>query len=169
MTRLSAFDSPLLLGFDRLEHVLDRLSKSANEGYPPYNIVQLGEDRLRIMLAVAGFAVNDLSVTVEQNQLMIRGQQEDDPSTVYLHRGIATRQFQRVFLLAQEIEVTGAELDNGLLLIDLARPVPEERTRTIAIKAPSPGRKAKTPVSMKRESDSQPETGTSAVGGGTRR
>lgn len=141
MTRLSVFNSPLLLGFDHVERVLDRVAKTSAEGYPPYNIEQVGEDRLRITLAVAGFAMEDLSVSVEDNQLIIRGRQsEDDRDRVYLHRGIASRQFQRAFVLAEGIEVQGATLDNGLLHIDLVRPLPESRARTIQINAPKAGR-----------------------------
>lgn len=143
MTRMSPFNSPLLLGFDRLEQVLDRVSRTANDGYPPYNVVRLGEDRLRISVAVAGFREADLSVTVEQNQLHIRGRQEDQPGVVYLHRGIATRQFQRTFLLAEGIEVAGATLDNGLLNVDLTRPIAADAVKTIDIK--TRGSKTKLP------------------------
>ncbi|MBI1206257.1 MAG: Hsp20 family protein [Azospirillum sp.] len=132
-TRLSLFNSPLLLGFDQFERTLDRISKSAAEGYPPYNIEQIGEDGLRITLAVAGFLSEDLAVQIEDNQLVIRGRQNDDKSRVYLHRGIAARQFQRSFVLAEGIEVVGATLDNGLLDIDLKRPLPESKVRTIKI------------------------------------
>jgi len=141
MTRVSVFNSPLLLGFDHFERVLDRVAKSSAEGYPPYNIEQIGEDKLRITLAVAGFASADLAVATEDNQLVIRGRQgEDDPSRVYLYRGIAARQFQRAFVLAEGIEVTGARLDHGLLHIDLRRPLPENRVRNIPIEThPSQG------------------------------
>jgi HSP20 family molecular chaperone IbpA len=134
MTRVSLFNSPLLLGFDQFERTLDRISKASAEGYPPYNIERTGEDGLRITLAVAGFAMDDLAVQIEEDQLVIRGKQTDDPNRVYLHRSIAARQFQRSFVLAQGIEVTGAELDNGLLHIDLKRPLPEVRVQTIKIK-----------------------------------
>jgi len=134
MTRLSLFSSPLLLGFDHFEQTLDRISKVSAEGYPPYNIERIAENGLRITLAVAGFRMEDLTVQVEDNQLTIRGKQEDDSSRVYLHRGIAARQFQRSFVLAQGIEVVGAELDNGLLHVDLKRPLPEARVQTIRIK-----------------------------------
>jgi HSP20 family molecular chaperone IbpA len=135
MTRLSVFNSPLLLGFDHFERALDRISKSSAEGYPPYNIEQVGDNGLRITLAVAGFAMEDLAVGLEDNQLIVRGRQkEDEPGRVYLHRGIAARQFQRSFVLAEGIEVTGATLDNGLLHIELARPMPESRIRTIPIR-----------------------------------
>lgn len=133
MTRLSLLNSPLLLGFDHVERVLDRASKSSTDGYPPYNIEQVGEDRLRISLAVAGFATDELSVQVEDNQLVVRGKQREDPARVFLHRGIAARQFQRSFVLADGIEVTGAHLDNGLLHVDLRRPPVESRVRTIRI------------------------------------
>jgi HSP20 family molecular chaperone IbpA len=134
MARLSLFNSPLLLGFDHFERALDRVSKISSDGYPPYNIEQVNEDALRITLAVAGFAMSDLSLTIEDNQLVVRGKQSDDESRVYLHRGIAARQFQRSFVLAEGIEVRGAWLDNGLLHIDLTRPQPETRVRTIEIK-----------------------------------
>eukprot|EP00906_Rhabdomonas_costata_P014330 RCo020618 len=132
-TRLSLFNSPLLLGFDQFERTLDRIAKNAGEGYPPYNIEQIGDDGLRITLAVAGFTNDDLSVQIEDNQLVIRGRQHDDKSRIYLHRGIAARQFQRSFVLAEGIEVVGAGLDNGLLNIDLKRTLPEPKVRTIKI------------------------------------
>jgi HSP20 family molecular chaperone IbpA len=136
MTRVSLFNSPLLLGFDHFERVLDRVSKTSGEGYPPYNIEQLGESGLRITLAVAGFAMDDLQVAIEDNQLVIRGRQaEDDQSRVFLHRGIAARQFQRAFVLAEGIEVKSAILDNGLLHIDLQRPLPETRVKTVRIES----------------------------------
>jgi len=120
-TRLSLFDSPLFLGFDHIEKSFERMRKSGGEGYPPYNIEQTGENCLRITLAVAGFSMDDLDVEVEHNQLPIRGKQVDDTERVYIHRGIAARQFQRSFVLADGIEVAGAEIDNGLLHIDLKR------------------------------------------------
>lgn len=135
MARLTAFDSPLLLGFDHFERILDRAAKAGNEGYPPYNIEQIGDRGLRISLAVAGFSMAELTVTVEDNQLTIRGKQGDDEAgRIFLHRGIAARQFVRSFVLAEGIEVTGAALESGLLHIDLERPVPEIRQRTIRIK-----------------------------------
>jgi HSP20 family molecular chaperone IbpA len=134
MSRVSMFNSPLLLGFDQLERTLDRLAKSA-EGYPPYNIERIGENGLRIVLAVAGFTSDDLVIELVENQLAVRGKQTDDTDRVFLHRGIAARQFQRAFMLADGIEVTGARLDNGLLSIDLVRPVAEPRIRTIRIDA----------------------------------
>ncbi|MGH6660619.1 MAG: Hsp20 family protein [Rhodospirillales bacterium] len=138
MTRMSIFNSPLLLGFDHFERMLDRASKASAEGYPPYNIEQVGDNRLRITLAVAGFSMDDLAVSVEDNQLVIRGRQEaeeEDGTRVYLHRGIAARQFQRSFVLAEGIEVKGASLDNGLLTIELERIVPEPQVRTIEIES----------------------------------
>lgn len=136
MTRMSLFNSPLLLGFDHVERVLDRVAKSANDGYPPYNIEQTSENALRITLAVAGFEEDDLTVTVEENQLVIRGRrQEDDADRIFLHRGIATRQFQRAFVLAEGIEVDDARLDNGLLHIDLSRPAAETLVKTIKIRS----------------------------------
>ncbi len=141
MTRVSLFNSPLLLGFDHFERVLDRISKTSAEGYPPYNIEQIGENGLRITLAVAGFSMDDLQVSIEDNQLIIRGRQaEDDQNRVFLHRGIAARQFQRAFVLAEGIEVVSAALDNGLLHIDLQRPLPENRARTIKIEKALPER-----------------------------
>jgi HSP20 family molecular chaperone IbpA len=134
MSRLSLFNSPLLLGFDHFERALDRVNKISTDGYPPYNIEQLGENALRITLAVAGFAMSDLTITVEDNQLVVRGKQVDEPQRVYLHRGIAARQFQRSFVLAEGIEVRGAWLDNGLLNIDLVRPEIETRVRTVEIR-----------------------------------
>lgn len=137
MTRLSVFNSPLLLGFDHFERALDRISKTSAEGYPPYNIEQTGEDGLRITLAVAGFSMDALQVSIENNQLIIRGRQgEDDSERVFLHRGIASRQFQRSFVLAEGIEVKCATLDNGLLHIDLMRPQPDVRVRSIRIQGP---------------------------------
>jgi len=134
MSRLSLFNSPLLLGFDQFERTLDRISKAGSEGYPPYNIEQVSDDDLRITLAVAGFALDDLEIQTEDNQLTIRGKQTEDESRVYLHRGIAARQFQRSFVLAEGIEVMGASLDNGLLSIDLRRPKVEPQVRTVPIK-----------------------------------
>jgi HSP20 family molecular chaperone IbpA len=145
MTRVSLFNNPLLLGFDQFERTLDRIAKSSAEGYPPYNIEQTGENGLRITLAVAGFGLDDLTIQVEDNQLVIRGKQADDGTRVYLHRGIAARQFIRNFVLAEGIEVTGASLDNGLLHIDLMRPPVEARVRKVEIKGVGPkGSKAKT-------------------------
>jgi HSP20 family molecular chaperone IbpA len=134
MTRLSLFNSPFLLGFDQLERALDRVSKASADGYPPYNIEQVDENAIRITLALAGFAREELSVTVEDTQLMVRGRQSDDADRVYLHRGIAARQFQRSFVLADGIEIVSAEVDNGMLHIDLVRPQVESRERTIEIR-----------------------------------
>ena len=134
-TRLSLFDSPLFLGFDHIEKSFERMRKSGGEGYPPYNIEQTGEDGLRITLAVAGFSMDDLDVEIEHNQLTIRGKQIDEEERVYIHRGIAARQFQRSFVLADGIEVAGAEIDNGLLHIDLKRVIPESKAQKIAINA----------------------------------
>ena len=147
MNRLSAFNSPLLLGFDHFEQLLDRVAKSANDGYPPYNIERIATDGLRITLAVAGFAREDLDISTEDNQLIVRGRQgEDDEKRVYLHRGIAARQFQRSFVLAEGIEIAGASLDNGLLHIDLVRPRPEVVSRTIDITAGPPAANGKLSV-----------------------
>ena len=139
MTRLSVFSSPLLLGFDELERMLDRASKAAGDGYPPYNIERLpraeGEaERLRITLAVAGFSRDEIDVTVEENQLVIRGRQKEEDGKAYLHRGIAARQFQRAFVLADGMQVDAALLEHGLLHIDLARPEPAKRVLTIPIR-----------------------------------
>lgn len=134
MNRNTAFGSPFLLGFEHLEQLLERTAKSAGDAYPPYNIEDAGGDRLRIVLAVAGFSREDLNITVEDNQLVVRGKQNESGDRTFLHRGIAARQFQRVFVLAEGMEVTGAELQNGLLAIDLARPRPDKAVRTIEIK-----------------------------------
>jgi HSP20 family molecular chaperone IbpA len=128
------FNSPLLLGFDQLERTLDRLAKNA-EGYPPYNIERIGENGLRITLAVAGFTNEGLTIELVENQLTVRGKQGDDSDRIYLHRGIAARQFQKAFMLADGMEVLGARLDNGLLSIDLVRRIVEPRIRTIRIDA----------------------------------
>jgi len=137
MSRVTPFSSPLLLGFDAIEKTLERVAKNG-DGYPPYNIERLagvngGNDRLRITLAVAGFAEADLEVTLEDSELVVRGRQHDDSEREFLHRGIAARQFQRVFVLADGMKVTGAELKNGLLAIDLDRPEPERLVRKINI------------------------------------
>ncbi len=133
MSRLTLFNSPLLLGFDHFERVLDRVSKASTDGYPPYNVEQTGANALRITLAVAGFSKDELSISVEDNELAIAGKQVEEADRVYIHRGIAARQFQRRFVLAQGIEVQGAALEDGLLHIDLLRPEIETRTRTIDI------------------------------------
>lgn len=133
------FASPLFLGFDHLEQMLERASKTSSDGYPPYNIEQVSQTGLRITLAVAGFTMDDLQITQEDNQLVIRGRQTDETGErVFLHRGIAARQFQRAFVMAEGIEVRGAWLDNGLLHIDLARPQPEARVKQIRIGRPEP-------------------------------
>jgi HSP20 family molecular chaperone IbpA len=137
MSRVPSLSSPFLIGFDQIERALDRVAKGA-DGYPPYNIERLAADqnkpeRLRITLAVAGFTLDQLEVTVEENELIIRGRQQEDKARQYLHRGIAARQFQRVFVLADGMEVQGADLKNGLLSIDLARPEPARTARTIQI------------------------------------
>lgn len=138
MSRMSIFSSPLLLGFDDIERLVDRVSKSS-DGYPPYNIERIGADNgkgefLRITLAVAGFRREDLEITVEDRQLTIRGRQEDDAKErTFLHRGIAARQFQRTFVLADGFEIAAATLDNGLLSIDVARPESKPLVRRIEI------------------------------------
>jgi HSP20 family molecular chaperone IbpA len=144
--RLSLFDSPFLLGFDQFEQTLERVARGGSEGYPPYNIEQAGETEMRITVAVAGFSMEDLSVQMENNQLVIRGrkQGEGDERRVFLHRGIATRQFQRAFILSEDIEVLGAMLDNGLLNIDLKRILPETMVQTIKIKSGAEGKKNQT-------------------------
>ena len=127
------FNSPFLLGFDHIERLLERTAKA--DAYPPYNIEHDEPDRLRITLAVAGFKADDLSITVEDNQLVIRGKVADREDKAFLHRGIASRQFQRTFVLAESIEVLGAELRNGLLTILLERPRQESVVRTIPIRS----------------------------------
>src|SRR5215469_1873737 len=165
MARLSLFNSPLLLGFDHFERALDRVSKVSSDGYPPYNIEQVDENSLRITLAVAGFAMSDLKLTIEDNQLVVRGRQTDDDSRVYLHRGIAARQFQRSFVLAEGIEVRGAWLDNGLLHIDLMRPAVENRVRTVEIRSGAAARAA--PEGAAGASRGTPcSTGANLPGGG---
>jgi HSP20 family molecular chaperone IbpA len=138
MTRVPTFNSPYLLGFDEIERALDRVAKASGDGYPPYNIERLprtdnAPDRLRITLAVAGFTRDQLEILLEEGQLLIRGRQVDDKTRQYLHRGIAARQFQRTFLLADGMEVLGADLSNGLLSVDLVRPEPERIIRRIDI------------------------------------
>lgn len=149
------FTSPLFLGFDHLEQMLERASKSSADGYPPYNIEQVSPTGLRITLAVAGFTMDDLQITQEDNQLVIRGRQQDDSQgRVFLHRGIAARQFQRAFVLAEGIDVKGAWLDSGLLHIDLARPQPEQRVRSIPIGRPVNGAPTRAAVNGVRTLDS---------------
>lgn len=137
MSRMTPFSSPLLLGFDAMEKTLERLAKSG-DSYPPYNIERVRatdgqSERLRITLAVAGFQDEDLEVTTEENQLIVRGRQADETEREFLHRGIAARQFQRVFVLADGMLVKSADLKNGLLSIDLERPEPERLVRKINI------------------------------------
>ena len=154
MTRVLQFNSPFLLGFDELERLLDRAAK-ASDGYPPYNVEQVPAENgeaLRITLAVAGFSREELSVTVENNQLVIRGRQEEDGARTYLHRGIAARQFQRAFVLADGMEAQSARLENGLLTIDLLKPEPELKVRRIEISEPA-GQSGETQASRRIERD----------------
>lgn len=145
MTRVSLLNSPLLLGFDEFERTLERIAKAPTEGYPPYNIERTGDEALRITLAVAGFEIDDLDIQLEDNQLTVRGRQRPDSAErVFLHRGIATRQFQRSFVLADGVEVTGAELDNGLLHVDLYLPRPQRDVRTIEIRKAGKGNSGRT-------------------------
>src|ERR1700712_3427986 len=137
MSRVPSLSSPFLLGFDEIERALDRVTKGA-DGYPPYNIERIlrengKPERLRITLAVAGFTRDQLDVTVEESQLVIRGRQQDDKARLFLHRGIAARQFQRTFVLADGMEVLSADMKNGLLSVDLARPEPARVVKTISI------------------------------------
>ena len=134
MARSSYFDSPFLLGFEPLERLLERTAKSAGDSYPPYNIEETENGGLAITLAVAGFAKDEIAVTVEDRQLMIRGRQNEAGGKTFLHRGIAARQFSRAFVLADGIEVTSAALENGLLRIFLARPDIQPNVRVIEIK-----------------------------------
>jgi HSP20 family molecular chaperone IbpA len=134
MTKLTFASHPYMLGFEQLDRLVERTAKTGSDGYPPFNIEQRSESAYRVTLAVAGFAEDDLSITVENNQLVVRGRQaEDEAELVFLHRGIAARQFQRSFVLADGVEVSGATLANGLLHIDLARAEPEAVVRTIRI------------------------------------
>lgn len=134
MTKLTFGSHPFLLGFEQLDRLVERTAKTASEGYPPFNIEQGSDNAYRITLAVAGFRESDLSITVEDRQLVIRGrQQDDDGERVFLHRGIAARAFQRSFVLAEGVEVAGANLENGLLHVDLVRSVPEPIVQTIKI------------------------------------
>lgn len=142
MTRMSMLSSPMLLGFEEIERLIDRAGKGAGDGYPPYNIERIARDNgrpelLRITLAVAGFTRDQLDITLEDNQLTIHGRQNDDKQREFLYRGIAARQFQRTFVLADGIEVRSADLDNGLLSIDLVRLEPERTIRKIEIGARS--------------------------------
>ena len=160
MSRMSVFNSPLLLGFEHFERILDRASKASAEGYPPYNIEQISENALRITLAVAGFSMDDLTVSLEDNQLVVRGHLENrtpmdagGEEAIFLHRGIASRQFQRSFVLAEGIEVKGANLDNGLLFINLERLQPEPEVRTIKIENGASGDNGNRPKTI----DVQPD------------
>ena len=135
MSRMSLFNSPLLLGFEHFERTIDQANRTASDGYPPYNIEKTGDDALRITLAVAGFSQGDLSIVVEDRQLGIRGRQAKDDNRNYIHRGIAARQFQRAFVLADGIEVDGAEMSNGLLHVDVVRPQAASIARKIEIKS----------------------------------
>ncbi|SFS21908.1 Hsp20 family protein [Yoonia litorea] len=135
MTKLALGTHPFLLGFEQLERLVERTAKSGNDGYPPYNIEQTSENSYRITLAVAGFAEKDLAITVEDSSLVIRGRQSDDSEgRVFLHRGIAARQFQRSFVLADGVDVGEAVMENGLLHVDLTRAIPERIIQTIKIK-----------------------------------
>jgi HSP20 family molecular chaperone IbpA len=134
MSRNVYFNSPFLLGFEHLDRLLERTAKAAGDGYPPYNIEQSNDDSLRITLAVAGFSSDELNVTVEDRQLVIRGKQNEAGDRTFLHRGIAARQFQRCFVLAEGIDVTGAELRNGLLTVELTRPKAESTVKTVEIR-----------------------------------
>ena len=134
MTRLSLFNSPFLLGFDEFERTVDRISKLSSDSYPPYNIEQISAQILRISIAVAGFTKEDLEISLEGNQLLIHGSRsEPNNDRIFIHRGIATRQFQRNFILADGIKVEGASMENGLLFIDLTQPVPQEESKKIEI------------------------------------
>lgn len=138
MTRMTLMSSPLLLGFEEIERLIERVGKNGSDGYPPYNIERIcrtddGPDILRITLAIAGFKRDQLDVLVEDNQLIVRGKQEDDRDREFLHRGIAARQFQRTFVLADGIEVRSADLENGLLTVDLVRHEPDRMVRRIEI------------------------------------
>lgn len=151
-TGLSIFDHPFFLGFDQIEREFDRLKKNT-EGYPPYNVEQMEDGGLRITLAVAGFTMDDLDIELEHNRLTIRGKQEEDKDRMFLHRGIAARQFQRSFMLADGIEVKGAMLDDGLLHIDMQRVIPESNARKIDIvnARPKPNGKKQKAIDVKVE------------------
>ena len=135
MSRMSVFNSPFLLGFEQFERTIDRISKLSTESYPPYNIEQISSNLLRITIAVAGFEKKDLEINLEGNQLQIKGfKKEENNERIFLHRGIATRQFQRNFVLAEGIEVEGASMENGLLSVDLSQPINTEESKKIEIK-----------------------------------
>jgi HSP20 family molecular chaperone IbpA len=138
MSRVPSLNSPFLLGFDEIERALERVTRAAGDGYPPYNIermapTEVSPERLRITLAVAGFTQDGLEILIEEGQLVIRGRQGNEPERHFLHRGIAARQFQRAFLLAEGMQVEGASLENGLLAIDLIRPEPERVLKRVSI------------------------------------
>ncbi len=141
MSRISGFSSPFLLGFEEIERVLDQVTRTTNDGYPPYNIERIRKNKcpdnspdiIRITLAVAGFSDNELDITLEENQLLIKGCQVDDGKREYLHRGIAARQFQRSFVLAEGLEIKNAELESGLLSINLVQPIVEKHVKKIEI------------------------------------
>lgn len=138
MSRVPSLNSPFLLGFGEIERAVERTARTAGDGYPPYNIERMAPtetspERLRITLAVAGFTQDELEILIEEGQLVIRGRQSEGPERHFLHRGIAARQFQRVFLLAEGMQVDGASLENGLLAIDLIRPEPERVAKRIEI------------------------------------
>ena len=135
MSRMSVFNSPFLLGFEQFERTIDRISKLSSVSYPPYNIEQLSSNLLRITIAVAGFEKKNLEINLEGNQLQIKGYRpEDDTDKIFIHRGIATRQFQRNFILAEGIEVDEASMENGLLFVDLSQPINNEESKKIEIK-----------------------------------
>ena len=135
MSRMSVFNSPFLLGFEQFERTIDRISKLSTETYPPYNIEQISSSLLRITIAVAGFEKEDLEINLEGNQLQIKGyKKEENDDRIFLHRGIATRQFQRNFVLAEGIEVEGASMENGLLSVDLSQPINSEESKKIEIR-----------------------------------
>ena len=143
MNRMSIFNSPFLLGFDQFERTIDRISKLSSESYPPYNIEQISQNSLRITVAVAGFKKNELDVSLEGNQLQIRGNKKDDErEKIFIHRGIATRQFHRNFVLADGIEVNEASMDDGLLFVDLTQPINNDQSVKIEIKDTKKKKKA---------------------------
>ena len=130
MSRMSVFNSPFLLGFEQFERTIDRISKLSTDSYPPYNIEQISTNLLRITIAVAGFDKKDLEINLEGNQLQIKGcKDDDDNERIFVHRGIATRQFQRNFILADGIEVEGASMENGLLSVDLSQPITNDESK----------------------------------------
>jgi HSP20 family molecular chaperone IbpA len=150
MSRNGVYTSPYLIGFEQVERMLDRVAKSAGDGYPPYNIEQVSPDALRVTLAVAGFEKSELQITLEDKQLVIRGKREEQGDRVFLHRGIATRQFQRSFVLLDWMEVKGAQLDHGLLHIDLVRPKPNMMVKEITIADPETSTGTELQTGLKR-------------------